>query len=296
MVYGVYTGGRIGNMMFQTAVAVSLSKGATMCINNPDQIKYVRKYKDNILRKVKLVEAYPPCENHYHQPNFWFDEIPYHENEDIALFGGFQSEKYFNEKVVRELFEIDEHTKKAIDEKYGDLLKQEITSICIRRGDYMDLPHQFTFCGEKYFKNAIQYIGKDKQYIINSDDIAWCKKKFIGPNFHFVENSTPMIDLYLQSLCTNNIISNSTFCWWGAWLNANPNKIVIAPKRWFGLYLNIDTRDLIPESYVIIDNLNFTTRYIHGTLKQAQEQLIKGLQATFLRPLLRKARRWMVNS
>jgi hypothetical protein len=296
MVYGVFTGGRIGNMLFQTAAAVSLSKDATMCLNNPDQKKYIKKYKDNILRKVKIIETTAPCTNFYYQPSLRFEQIPYKEDEDIAIVGGFQSEKYFNEDVVRDIFEIDDKTKNFIDEKYGHLFKNEITSICVRRGDYLKLPHQFTFCGKKYYKDAIQFIGKNKQYLINSDDIAWCKKVFKGSNFHFVENSTPIVDLYLQSFCTNNIISNSTFCWWGAWLNANPDKIVVAPKRWFGIYLKLDTSDLIPSSYLFIDNRNFFTRYIYGSYKYYEEKMMIKLQNTALRPYLRRIRKLLVKS
>ena len=106
-----------------------------------------------------------------------------------------------------------------------------------------------------YFRQAINYFGKDKQYLVLSDDIVWCKKKFVGSNFHFPDRESPVTDLYLQSLCTHNIISNSSYSWWGAWLNQNPQKIVIVPKTWFGIQMrDYNLADLIPEEWIKIEN------------------------------------------
>ena len=97
-------------------------------------------------------------------------------------------------------------------------------------------------------------MGHDKKYLIFSDDLEWCKE-----NFDFIENkviiegNTDYQDLYLMSLCKNNIICNSTFSWWGAWLNKNDKKIVIAPEKWFSSadeYYN--TEDIIPSNSIKI--------------------------------------------
>ena len=66
-----------------------------------------------------------------------------------------------------------------------------------------------------------------------SDDIDWCKENFKQSNITFIENETDYIDLFIMSLCNNNIIANSTFSWWGAWLNSNENKKVVCPSSWF---------------------------------------------------------------
>ena len=86
--------------------------------------------------------------------------------------------------------------------------------------------------------------------MIFSDDIDWCKKHFKGKHFYFSENESPSVDLYLQSFCRHHIISNSTFAWWGAWLDSSPDKRVICPESWFEiLYRANDIKDLYPEEW-----------------------------------------------
>jgi len=94
----------------------------------------------------------------------------------------------------------------------------------------------------------------EKTYLIFSDDIEWCKLNFdFLENKIFVNGNTDFQDLYLMSKCNDNIIANSTFSWWGAWLNQNPNKKVIAPKIWFGnFYSNFNTNDLYFQDSIIL--------------------------------------------
>lgn len=124
---------------------------------------------------------------------------------------------------------------------YLNRIKSSISiSIHIRRGDYLDprfsdlnviRTNEYYFCAINYIEGKI-----DKPlFFIFSDDIPWAKKNFLGDKFLFVEgniNNTSHLDIYLMSQCKHNIIANSTFSWWGAWLNNNPNKIVTAPKNW----------------------------------------------------------------
>ena len=293
MIFILNKGGRLGNILFQAAAAISLSKEVILCDVEGDKKEYFEQFKDNILRKVKLFEGYPKCNNSFTQSSFRYEKIPFL-GQDLSISGSFQSEKYFDEKAVRELFKIDEKTKMFISEYYGQLFNEEITGIHVRRGDYLKFPHKWIFCGLRYYRDAICYIGTDKRYLMCSDDIAWCKRKFKGKNYFFAENTSPIVDLYLQANCTNNIMSNSTFSWWGAWLNENPNKVVIAPKRWFGIGLELDTQDLIPKSYVIIDNQNYFTRYIYGSYKIGEERVMATLQQSFLRPYLRVLRKFFL--
>jgi hypothetical protein len=97
------------------------------------------------------------------------------------------------------------------------------------------------------YKDALDIIGYyDKLYIL-SDDIDWCKENLKFDNMVFVQNDSDVEDLWTMSLCKHNIIANSSFSWWGAWLNSNPDKIVVAPSKWFGTNLNLPIDDLLPK-------------------------------------------------
>ena len=247
--------GRLGNNLFQIATAANLSDEFTLCITHPSQIPYVESYKNTFFKDTLIINNVPEGITHYQEPYFHYNNIPYKNQEDIILDGYFQSFKYFNTKDTQKRFAINEETNKLLQERYGTILSGETTSINVRRGDYLKQSHRHPFCGKKFYLDAINILGKNKTYIVSSDDIKWCKKIFKGKNFHFVENSTPMIDLYIQTVCTNNIISNSSFSWWGAYLNPNPTKKVIVPFRWFGMDCHdLDIKDLFPPEFIIIKN------------------------------------------
>ncbi len=262
MVY-VLLDGRIGNNLFQVAAAASLA-GRNNCgfrvitgrYKTPDSaqlVRYLQQFRTNILRKVEITEEMPEKYSLYQEREFSYQPVEY--KAGILLDGFFQSEKYFDRNIVLDLFEVDMDTKNYIQQKYGDLFREEITALHVRRGDYLKSSDNYAVCSYPYFRNAIRHIGQNKRYLVFSDDIAWCKKKFIGDNFIFSEGETAIVDLYMQSFCTNNIISNSSFSWWGAWLNKNPGKIVIAPEPWFGVaYRDKNTKDLIPESWIRMKN------------------------------------------
>lgn len=263
--------GRIGNNLFQIATAASLAHKNKMNFfiypidywcDEPDNCllrDYLKQYENNILRKAIIADQIP---NRYDQINEHEigkqqDIILSKKTNDILLNGYFQSEKYFVESVVRALFKIDNNSYNYIREKYGEILfsGNSITSIQVRRGDYLKVPEYHAICSMGYYNAAVKFIGKSQKYFIVSDDMDWCKKQFTGSNYFFSDDESPAIDLYIQSLCTNNIISNSSFAWWGAWLNSNPEKIVVTPKKWYGWkHQHISTDDLIPESWHRIEN------------------------------------------
>jgi hypothetical protein len=104
-----------------------------------------------------------------------------------------------------------------------------------------------------YYQKSINLINsrvKDPKYYVFSDDMDWVKKNLIIKNAVYVEGNKGGVDLQLMSLCKHNIIANSTFSWWGAWLNNNPEKIVISPKKWFN-DMNMKN-DIIPEDWIKI--------------------------------------------
>ena len=172
----------------------------------------------------------------------------------MCLVGYFQSEKYFekNGDVIRELFAIDEKTKALIDEKYGELLKKKTVAVHVRRGDYLKYSHMHPPCALEYYKDAMEKFPEDSTYLFFSDDIEWCKENFIHKNHIFIEGNEDILDFYLISECKNVILSNSSFSWWGAWLNEGDKNLIIAPKKWFGPESAHDTKDLIPARWKVI--------------------------------------------
>jgi len=193
-----------------------------------------------------------------------FEEIKFVNKMPITYFSGYwQTEKYFLpiEDKIRLAFKFD--LKKVNDRTNSLLLEmkpQNAVSIHIRRGDYeYDLNAKEVLggiCDMEFYKKSIHYIcekNKDPFFYIFSDDCEW-----VMEHFSFLLNSSIVDwnkkadswqDMMLMSQCKHNIIANSSFSWWGAWLNSNPQKIVIAPSKWFN---NFDALDIVPESWIRI--------------------------------------------
>ncbi len=195
-------------------------------------------------------------EHHFNFHNVFFDMPP-----TTYLNGYWQSEKYFlniKHNLISEfslLKNISEQTFKIEQQIKGS----NSVSLHVRRGDFISLNSAINFHGNlklDYYKEAIDIIKskvENPTFFIFSDDINWCYNQFefLKSKF-FVDglslNISAHEELTLMQLCKHNIIANSSFSWWGAWLNINPNKIVIAPKNWFVLK-TINTSDLIPSDW-----------------------------------------------
>lgn len=156
--------------------------------------------------------------------------------------GYWQNENYFKhiEELIREQLIIKEY----------NLI--ESTSLHIRRTDYCKSNGYHPVLEVDYYQNALKIINHYNNLVVFSDDINWCKDHLKFKNINFVENDDEIEDLIMMSMCKHNIIANSTFSWWAAWLNKNPDKKVIAPKKWFGDHVNLNTSDLIPDSWIKI--------------------------------------------
>lgn len=180
---------------------------------------------------------------------------------DIFLDGYFQSYKYFN--PIRDIL-IKDFTLKDGYSLEAEKIKEEIeaseqsVAIHIRRGDFITVSKNYNgLCSLDYYKKGIDIIKEKYSNIklfVFSDDIEWAKNnlKFDDP---MVFCSKPSLssaeEILLMSLCKHQIIANSTFSWWAAWLNQNSFKIVIAPSVWL-IAANIKTNDLIPSEWVKI--------------------------------------------
>ena len=199
-----------------------------------------------------------------------FDKNILRASDNIYLDGYWQSEKYFstqsadilsNKENIENLIRQEFTLKNEFQIKNIDLTRKiknsNSISIHIRRGDYTDskTKKSIGLCPVKYYHQAItEIINKVKNpiFFIFSDDIKWSKNNLqINLPATFIDGNKNYEDLILMSMCKHNIIANSSFSWWGAWLNQNPNKIVIAPKKWF-VKTTLDTKDLIPNAWIRI--------------------------------------------
>lgn len=145
---------------------------------------------------------------------------------------------FYRNRILK-LFEIDSKSKDIINNKYQKILNTYITiSIHIRRTDFLKISEIWNpdyILKNTYFIKAIENIKtrikSNFKFLIFSDDITWCKTFFKGEEYIFIEDNYDYIDLWLMTLCNHNIISNSSFSWWGAYLNQSKTKIIIAPEK-----------------------------------------------------------------
>ena len=256
--------GRLANQMFEIAAAysfaidndcnlvVSTNNGIYKSLLGEDGNPL--NYKENIFRNVDFNNNISNFDI-WKEPSFLYTPISYKFEKNLYLEGHFQSEKYFkhNKEKILSFFKCPAKTKKYILSKYSKYLNEENVSIHIRRGDYLVASDHHPSCTVEYYRESInKYFDSTKYILVFSDDIPWTKTVFKGDKYIFIENEEDYVDMYLMSMCKNNIIANSTFSWWGAWLNTNPDKIVIAPKIWFGPANQSDTTDLIPKEWIRI--------------------------------------------
>lgn len=171
--------------------------------------------------------------------------------------GWFQNEKYFRKYREVLIKEFTPKKKIKIPVWLKDILASEDTvSIHIRRGDYrklkLDLPLVYYYQAIRIF---LEY-NQNSVFLIFTDDMEWVKKNFsVEGQFYFVNDDKKLEDyeeLFIMSKCKHNIISNSTFSWWGAWLNSNPKKKVVAPKLWNGRMGKNYGEHIIPEGWLRI--------------------------------------------
>lgn len=181
---------------------------------------------------------------------FNYGELLYNENYNYYLNGYWQSEKYFLN--ISDLIREQLQPTIEIIEKLKQQINGKSVSLHVRRTDYVTSNGFHPVQTIEYYNKAIETIEDYDQLFVFSDDINWCKENLKYKNILFVENQDNLEDMWLMSLCDHNIISNSSFSWWGSWLNRNKNKIVISPKNWFGSQSNLNDLDIIPINWIKI--------------------------------------------
>ena len=254
--------GGLGNQMFQYAYGRSLELSGRKIIFNTSffsgdksETDSARDYKLNNLNIKTRADfsnkKYPLCDfinkilvKLHLKENFW------------------QNEKYFKniESDIRDEFTL----KKPLDNRFANVIKQientPSVSMHLRRGDYVDdkkTKAVHDVCDLEYYNRAIDIIlaqVNSPTFFIFSDDIDWAEDNLKVPHPAFWVSNLEGKDheeLLLMSKCKHNIIANSTFSWWAAWLNQNPNKIVVAPKQWF-VDKTSEEVDILPQKWIKI--------------------------------------------
>jgi hypothetical protein len=213
--------------------------------------------KDSIIKKIKkgLHLPYPKCYTENQAANAGqLDNITF----PILLNGYWQSEQYFAayRQVIRKLFAFG-NIPESLNELMVEIGRTNAVSVHYRRGDYLTNPVAVKVLGplaDDYYQSAIQKISelfKDPFFYIFSDDPAWVKDNFcLTENYRVVHETAggkAWYDMLLMSRCKHHIIANSSYSWWGAWLNEQAGKVVVAPKRWFAQEdFNENTSNIIP--------------------------------------------------
>ena len=270
--------GRLGNQMFEFAAlrGIAAEHGYDMCIPPADH-EGIENYSLHQCFKLDHIKTgFIPNENYsleqtFHYNNDLFATCP----DNTSLYGFFQSWKYFINihDQIRKDFTFHDDILEPCKEMVEDL--EEPIMLHVRRGDpNLTDPRGFkwsyTQCGSmhpvqpvEYYEKALSHFDDDQTVVVFSDSVDWVKEQefFAGDRFMISEpedkyadgSFTPYVDLCLMSLCSHAIIANSSMSWWGAWLIANEDKTVIAPKMWFGPdYKDKDTSDLYYPGWILL--------------------------------------------
>ena len=273
--------GRLGNQMFQFASTLGVSNRLGFearfpienCLNYQGSGPFDPSIGRCMMVKCDLMDCFDIDPEYFIPQRHINQEHYYHENkfgynteteallDNVSLSGYFQTEKYFSEfrDLILSQFVFKSPYRDSA-ESYIQTIREKnkdsvIASIHIRRGDYTMFPDHHPPCSLDYYnaaKKELSALNDNIIYVIFSDDIEWCKKEFNDPSYVISDLNNPYTEMCAMSLCDHNIIANSSFSWWGAWLNKKSDKIVIAPSQWFGKLLINDTSDIYCKNWIKI--------------------------------------------
>lgn len=262
---GTWQSGRLGNQLFQVASIYSLSLDLNVDFKLPLYVKNHEHFNIDVMFNIDhLLSDVNADFIEYNEPSQCYVDIKsvIDPKSNINFNGFFQSEKYFenNRDAILNLFTIKSEIMSS-SEKIYSFIKNKfptdiIVSLHVRRDDYLKLSHKHVNLSMEYYKRAVKKLNQiigDFKLIVFSDEIDWCKNNLFFDNIIFYSDNNCYVDLCLMSMFDHNIIANSTFSWWGAYLNKNKNKIVISPKKWFHLPFNnpdINPSDWISLQYI----------------------------------------------
>lgn len=284
----VQINGGLGNQMFQYALGrcLQLKHNAKVKFDTSVFESYFRKYELDIFglqpeiaspEEIAKLKNYNPKQSKYlrHLPRFIRRNFETYRQEsdktkpenilklknNVYLDGYWQSEKYFKkiEDVIRREFVINTPMNEINKQLADEIQLKNSVSLHVRRTDYITDRPILDICSLEYYHDAINYIVENLEnphFYVFSDDLNWAEENIKFPcAYTLVKNNIEennYEDMRLMSLCKHNIIANSSFSWWGAWLNNNQHKMVIAPKNWS--LTEMYSKKRTPESWIRLEN------------------------------------------
>ena len=271
-----FLSGGLGNQMFQYAFYLSLRERGVNVTLDASGFSEVKMHNGMELEKVFGIQG---IKLKYSAIHHLFNRVLLHYKPNVLMFREniyqytpevytakqlFLKGNWLNEKYLEPIAEKVKKTFRfrGISEQNsqlaGQMQNENSVSIHIRRGDYLNLP-DYNVCDEHYYDEAINHILNNVEspvFYVFSNDPEWCREYFkkYDVDFHIIDwnqGEDSFQDMYLMTRCHHNIIANSTFSWWGAWLNVNEDKIVVSPKRWF----RSDFKNLNCKGWQLIENI-----------------------------------------
>ncbi len=267
--------GGLGNQLFQYAFAYAMYKqnlaelklDASQYIHFPDRRFELAYFGLNNLASKNEIAAFFPqnwLEKTFRKGKFRLLKEKYfhfdpeilqnYGNENLYLEGYWQTYRYWQnyENEIRQIFTFKNSFEGRNAFFYQKIQETESVALHLRRGDYVQKPsvvQHYYQCSINYYEKAISEINQkveNPHFFVFSDDLEWCKTNLKLDFPHtYIDSGSNMGDLQLMSACRHQIIANSSFSWWGAWLNPNPQKILMIPPKWFQDE-KIQTDDLFP--------------------------------------------------
>jgi len=254
--------GQLGNQMFQFAATkgIAVNRGYDMCIPQHDEVfhdgigNYLKIELDNpftIQVPRGMIKGKVIQEQGFHFNEDLFNSCP----DNVSLYGFFQTEKYFKhiEDTIRHDFTFNSKIQNECKPIVEEVLDQSPIALHIRRGDFLINSGNHHNLSLEWYEEALSKFDPDREVVLFTDDPFWaCSQELFKPDrFLLSDGNSSYHDLYLMTQCSDFIIANSTFSWWGAWL-ANTGR-VIAPSKWFGPNnAHLNTKDLYPSGWEIL--------------------------------------------